>query len=59
MVKVADTLLHIMSMNNNGFLDFCGLTGVLCLWLYASCFSDSHHCYCMRDDCGDILLAEC
>jgi hypothetical protein len=34
-------------------------TGVLCLWLHATGFSDSHRCYCMCDNCGDILFVKC
>jgi len=34
-------------------------TGVLCVWLYATGFSDSHHRYCLCDNCRDILFVKC
>ena len=40
---------------------FCCLcwAGVLCLWLYATGFPDSHNCHCLCDNSGNILLAKC
>lgn len=49
--------------HSNLWFSFCfsfsAATGLLCVWVHASCVCHSDHCHCLCDDCGDILLAEC
>lgn len=35
------------------------MTGVLCVWIYATCFPDIDYSDCLCDDCWNIFFAEC